>query len=179
MNNYKGFTLVEMMVTLAIAGVLMAVAIPASRDFQANMRVTTVANNLVTTLKTARTQAIVKKHNMLMMSANTSAPASNNWGGKGWLINEVSVATVTIFEQHNIPTATTIQSIPTLASFRFEGITGMAQNNDAAGTMLAGGSITFRVCDTGSPNERGRDILVNQFGRIFMTTHANTTICNP
>jgi len=176
MQNYKGFSLLELMVTMAIAAILMAVAVPASRDLQANMRVDSVTSNFVSFLKAARTQAQVSRRHATIAPITTG-----DWGGVGWRVTELqnSVA-VTIFDQHDLPAPITIAmtSTPSLASFRFEGSTGMAQNAD--GTTLSGGGITFRVCDglSGS-RDRGRDIQLNQFGRILVIKHADILTCNP
>ncbi len=54
----KGFTLLELMVTVAIAGILVGVAIPSFTSIIASTRLTTAANELVTALNLARSEAV-------------------------------------------------------------------------------------------------------------------------
>ena len=177
MQNYKGFTLLELMVTMAVAAILMAVAVPASRDMQANMRVNSVTSDFVSVLKAARTQAQVSRRHA------TVAPIdAGDWGGSGWQVTEqINDEPVTVFERHDVPAAITITSVPaSVTSFRFEGATGMAQNANGTPLTVTSGAVTFRVCDglSGS-RDRGRDIQMNQFGRVIVIKHADTLTCNP
>lgn len=176
MRNHQGFTLIELMVTVIIVAVLVAVATPAMRDTQANMRVSSVANNYMTLLKGARSDAILKNRHITVTTLTASPPVSNNWGGGGWAVSEsLNGVPQTLTEVRGLASTITMVTTPEVVnSFRFVAGTGLAQKNDAS--LL---NITFRVCDTGSSKERGYDILLNQFGRIFMTRHASSIICNP
>ena len=59
-NSIKslGFTLVELMITLAIAGILVAVGIPSFNSTISDSRLTSYANEFVTALNLARSEAI-------------------------------------------------------------------------------------------------------------------------
>jgi len=48
LQKIKAFTLVEMLVTLAIAGILLAVGVPYLRDFIQNNRAASLSNTFVT-----------------------------------------------------------------------------------------------------------------------------------
>ena len=70
-----GFTLLELMVVLAIAGVLMAVAIPAMGDFIRNSRITSAANDVMAALHFTRSEAIKRRQPVtLCTSSNTFNP---------------------------------------------------------------------------------------------------------
>jgi type IV fimbrial biogenesis protein FimT len=56
-----GFTLLELMVVLAIAGVLMAIGIPSMRDFIRNSRITSAANDVMAALHFTRSEAIKRR----------------------------------------------------------------------------------------------------------------------
>jgi type IV fimbrial biogenesis protein FimT len=73
-----GFTLTELAVTLVVAGVLAAVALPALSSFSRNGRVKQAANDMVMTLAYARNEAINR-------NAQVSVDASGSWSA-GWQV---------------------------------------------------------------------------------------------
>jgi type IV fimbrial biogenesis protein FimT len=77
----KGFTLLELMVVLAIAGVLAAIAIPTMSDFMRNSRITAAANDVMAALHFTRSESIKRRQPVtLCTSANAQAatPACAN-----------------------------------------------------------------------------------------------------
>ncbi|RCW66474.1 type IV fimbrial biogenesis protein FimT [Marinobacter nauticus] len=57
-RNNKGFTLVELMITIAVAVILVTVAIPSFRDLIARNDLVTVTNAWVSAINTARGEAV-------------------------------------------------------------------------------------------------------------------------
>lgn len=84
-----GFTLYELMLVLALAGVMMAVAIPNMREFMRNSRMTGTANDLITAVHRARSES-VKRHAqaILCFSADPQAipPVCDGNGSQGWVV---------------------------------------------------------------------------------------------
>jgi prepilin-type N-terminal cleavage/methylation domain-containing protein len=54
----RGFTLMELMVTLAVAAAVFGLGVPAFREFGKNGRLTGAANEMLVTLMTARNEAV-------------------------------------------------------------------------------------------------------------------------
>ncbi|MGH8160269.1 MAG: GspH/FimT family pseudopilin [Rhodanobacter sp.] len=54
----RGFTLVELMITLAVAVVLIMIAVPSFKSITLSNKLTTAANDMVSALRTARMEAI-------------------------------------------------------------------------------------------------------------------------
>jgi type IV fimbrial biogenesis protein FimT len=54
----RGFTLMELMVTLALAGVVLGIGVPAFKNFAANGRLTGAANETLVALVTSRNEAV-------------------------------------------------------------------------------------------------------------------------
>ena len=72
-----GFTLLELMVVLAIAGILIAVGIPTMSDFIRNSRITGAANDVMAALHFTRSEA-VKRRIPVTLCTSTSAVTSAN-----------------------------------------------------------------------------------------------------
>lgn len=91
---HKGFTLVELIVTLTVAGILFAIAAPGLKQFVSSNRLTSQANDLMGDISLAKNEAI--KHNtttgICASSTGTSCTASaGDWGG-GWYVYYVCPA---------------------------------------------------------------------------------------
>ena len=88
----QGFTLIEMMVTIVIIGILASIGLPAYRDTVTSMRMSATINALSNTLNFARTEAM--KRGLITSVcpiAGTACNVTTNWSG-GWstLVNSTS-----------------------------------------------------------------------------------------
>lgn len=68
----KGFTLIELMITLLVAALILGVGVPNFQQFFANNRMASATNDVVTALHAARSQAVKRR-------ANVSVCPSANW----------------------------------------------------------------------------------------------------
>ncbi|MEE2984075.1 MAG: prepilin-type N-terminal cleavage/methylation domain-containing protein, partial [Pseudomonadota bacterium] len=62
MNRQLGFTIIELMVAIAVLGVLMGIRVPGMQSFLQNSRLTSQINLLSTSLAIARSEAIKKQN---------------------------------------------------------------------------------------------------------------------
>lgn len=67
-----GFTLIELIITLTVAGILMALAVPGMSSFILNSRLSGQANDLIADLSTARSEAIKRGVNVTVCKQNQS-----------------------------------------------------------------------------------------------------------
>jgi len=84
MNNFtskraKGFTLVELMISIALISIITAVALPNFNQFITNMRVDNEISALHRLLLTARNTAINLEQNVTVCPLNASLTCDNNW----------------------------------------------------------------------------------------------------
>ena len=75
----SGFTLIELAVTLAIAGTLMYYAIPAYSDFSQRQALTNETNDLLSDLGYARSLAIENGSRVTVSSASGDTDWSDGW----------------------------------------------------------------------------------------------------
>lgn len=73
----KGFNLLELMVGVAIVGVLSAIAVPSFNSFIETQRSRSSANDLVSSLNFARSEAV--KRNASVTVAQSSGSWNNGW----------------------------------------------------------------------------------------------------
>ncbi|RMG31173.1 MAG: prepilin-type N-terminal cleavage/methylation domain-containing protein [Gammaproteobacteria bacterium] len=86
MAKQRGFTLVELLVTVSIAAILLATGLPAMQDFIKDSRITTAANALVTATQLARTAAVQYAANAtLCISSNHRTCSGTRWT-EGWMV---------------------------------------------------------------------------------------------
>ena len=86
----EGFTIIELMITVAVVGVLAAVALPSFNYTIKNNRVKTTASDLHTSLLLARSEAI-KRNADVTVTINSS----------GWVVSYDDAGTTKILSQKN------------------------------------------------------------------------------
>jgi type IV fimbrial biogenesis protein FimT len=86
-RRQRGLTLVELMVTLAVAITLLAIGIPAFQGIEANNRAAAQANSLVTALTLARSEAVARGVPVAVCAAASATTCAGTaaWEG-GWLV---------------------------------------------------------------------------------------------
>ena len=86
MKKNSGFTLLEILIALALIAILTALAIPSMRAFSQNDRLTTNINTMIGHLAYARSEA-VKRHAQvsICISNDTVGCTGGNWED-GWIV---------------------------------------------------------------------------------------------
>ena len=132
-NHFCGFTLVEMLVTLAVVGILAGIAAPAFTSFVASQKVGSSASMLQSSLLTARSEAIKRNAKV------TVAPIGGSWAS-GWTVAVSS--TNEVIANNNKSTSASITGGPASVTY----------NN--AGRVSAGGGNTFKFSASSTSNIR-------------------------
>jgi len=84
MKIKRGLTLIELLVTLAIAGVLLGMAAPSFTEFIAQRSLTTAVNNFVLGVMLARSESVRRGQSVSVQAVN-AGDSDNEWG-QGWCV---------------------------------------------------------------------------------------------
>jgi type IV fimbrial biogenesis protein FimT len=87
MDKEPGFTLVELLITIVVLTILLAVGVPAFQSFIKNNRVTAQANDLASTIQLARSEALKRGTNVVVCASNDQATCTgkDTWAS-GWIV---------------------------------------------------------------------------------------------
>lgn len=150
MKRNNGFTLVELMITLVVAAILAAIAVPNFSTFINNNRLTTQANAFITAMNLARGEAI-KRAAAVDVTAN-----GGDWS-TGWTVTLNSDGS-TLREFAALQGNSTLTSTGSNGTFQYQ----------ANGTASA--TDTLQLCDDRT-GETGRQITLGRTGRVSVTNY--------
>ena len=164
-----GFTLIELMMTIAIAGILAVLALPPFTKSLKNNCMTTTTNSLVTSLQLAKSEA-VKRRSTVRVEAIDASEANNEWGLAGWKVTGPDITSTATTK----PTETIREVALGCGSdyIRIDGMGGAQATGGVASVSydLSGytESSVFNVCDSETDRKKkvgGRQISLNSLGR--------------
>lgn len=85
LTRAAGFTLVELMIVIAVAAVLLAIALPSFQSVLRSNRVATATNEMIATLSLARGEAIRNATGAAVCPSGDGESCGNDWAS-GWII---------------------------------------------------------------------------------------------
>jgi len=162
----QGFTLLELMITVAIAAILLGIGIPSFQSAIASAQLTNQTNRIVSALQQARIEAIKRNaHVVTCISNNGTACDGTSWAS-GWLIFQDADQDGALDNGENILAVG--QASP--GSTTSVGNTNVASKirYGADGQLVGVGNGIIRVCKTTTAvKENARDIVLNRVGRVI------------
>ncbi len=173
LNNCRGFSLIELLITLAVIVVLLTVGVPAFSTVVKNSRLATATNELTTALNLARSEAIKRGLRVsVCKSADGATCAAVNGWDQGWIVftdnnnnaayNSASETLLRVYS--GLASSLSLTGNVSVASYVSYVANGQSQLIN--GAFQAG---TLSLCDDRTGNV-GRDLVLNNTGRVRLVT---------
>lgn len=154
MHRAQGFTLIELVVTMAVAIILVAIAVPNFRTSVQNNRMAAQINDLTADLSYARSEAIKRRANVSVCVTTDGANCSIGSWWSGRLVVDSSVIPVVLRARGPLADpADTLTPTPVTSTITF----------DSRGT--AGAVTTFVFCDSRGASQR-KVLILNSIGQV-------------
>lgn len=172
MKDIHGFSLIELMVVIAIAAVLAGLAVPSFQGLIASSNLTSATNDLVATLARAKSDAIRRGNRVTvcMSSDGANCTTTGTWT-QGWImfndrIHPSGNAAVESTDDITAITAAQTNSIEIKSNQAYFSYSADGQAKSMDGGSGAG---RIRVCSTSSAltnDTRAREVVINWVGRV-------------
>jgi prepilin-type N-terminal cleavage/methylation domain-containing protein len=85
-SRRAGFTVIELMITVAIIAILATVAAPSMRDMVKNARMTSLVNDLMSDLSVARAEAVKRGVPVSVCTSTSGTACTNTAWNLGWIV---------------------------------------------------------------------------------------------
>ena len=165
MRKQQGFTLVELMVTLAVSAIALSMAVPALDSFLSGARQTGAINDFVTSVHRARSTAITENRRVTLCPSRTGSNCEDVAWHDGWIAFADDDSDQVVDDNEKVISIASATAGVTIKSSEFAGglqyrPNGRISNDDeTAGTFGA-----FTVCDNRG-NRRAKVMVVDFSGR--------------
>lgn len=163
----RGFTLVELAVTLAVIAIVVTLAIPAFTSLINGNRLTAQANELVADIQTARSEAVKRNQPVTLCPSTDNATCTGaNWGNR--IMTAPAGAGVQVLRVSTAKGVLVVRGNAGSVVFRPDGFA-----RTAAGGLLGA---QFTVClPTTSPALNTRQVQLAAGSRLATSSAAHTT----
>ena len=162
MKRISGFTLVELMITLAILAIVVGLAVPSFTDMIQKNQMASVSNEFMSELMWTRSEAIKRNREVVMCRSTDGATcaASGDWN-TGWVVfvNDNGDTTFDAGEE----LIRTGQAIPSGYNLTGSGFYGLRVKYRSDGSVSTSG--TFTLCDWDADDADSKQITISATGR--------------
>ncbi len=180
----RAFTLIELLITVTVLGVLMAIALPNLRDFVVSNRLSSQVNGFVGLLNYARSEAIVRNQSVLVCAkraADNECSGAQSWadletqvfvdvnGNNSWDAGDILLKRIAPLDITDSQTRFLRKTARTFIEF---GASGLAMNPYQFDIYA------MKTSDSAYEATYGRTICISRPGRARVTPLTMTGTCS-
>ena len=170
-RHMLGLTLIELMITLAVAAILLSIGVPAMASFVAENRIAAKSNLLMSHIQFARHSAITLRANVVACPSDDqlNCSGSNRWD-RGWII---------FIDRDNDRRPDRPEDVWRVVQPEDRLLMHSAGRNRVRFQPMGGAfgtNLTIRVCDPGGL-ARPRAVVVSNPGRARVTQEVDPAEC--
>ena len=144
----SGFTLIELMVTVAVLAIIVGIAAPNISNQLANQRVKSTTATLANALKEAKVESILRRQNITVIYTSTSTPKT--------IKLQAGSDDISTYNLSDKSTVTQTITPSTVTSIVFQPNKKIANN----------ATIVYTVCDSGSNSETPKQISLTNIANV-------------
>lgn len=160
MSKLRGFTLIELMIVLAIMGILISTVIPGFRGVIDNNRITTQSNLLMASLNLARAESVKRNNTVAVCKSSSGTGCTSAAAGweEGWLV----------FSDTDNDATVEVGETIVLVQGAIEGVTIRPRGGSFTNAFFyradgsASGTDTFNVCPDDGKTAYARKVFVSR-----------------
>lgn len=162
----NGLTLPELLVTIAVGAIIMALAVPSFQESLVQNRLSTQINDLVLDLNFARSEAVKRGGPTVVLCKSTdgascSKEADRDWGN-GWIVFVDSNGDGAVDPGEKLRTRS-----PVLWGFTLQASANFANAITYRSTGVSTATGEFALC-AGNDLTRARVVFINTVGRTYL-----------
>ena len=166
----SGFTLIELMIGLALIAILLAIGVPSLREAYMNVRITGQTNDFMSALQLARSEAVKQNVGVFVCASTNQTDCNASDWARGWIVfadtdgdgtkdaDELAIKSRGALEGNNtmLSSAVVAPASAFFLPYRPTGVSSAAIRN-------------FVICDSRTTPNTGRQIEINVTGRAQAT----------
>lgn len=150
----RGFTLVELLVTIAVIAIIVSLGVPMYGQFTQGSALSGRSSDLVAAINYARSEAVTRRTTVRLGSL------AGDWEN-GWQVTDVAADTVLMTVDNRGQTVVALAEVADLAEVDF----------DADGRVNADATFVLSTCSSEGSGDQRR-IAVSRFGRVQLSKEA-------